>query len=151
LDMRLSSGDTSILLACFLLETRQITEFEDTIEVGDLDFKGKDRNARFPCITGDLTGSEIAEFLKRLCLGPNTKDASKSRGLSKRLYKSCDHDHDIYFFSIVLESCLTIKGRTLTVSQSHYCTERGNCYPLLHNMPLGSPISKKRLLREVSS
>lgn len=55
----------------------------------DLDFKGKDRNAQFPCITGDWTGSGNAEFLKRLNLGPNTKDASKSGELSERLCEFC--------------------------------------------------------------
>jgi hypothetical protein len=77
----------------------KITGFEDTFEVTDLDFKGKNRNARFQCITGDWTGNGNVEFLKRLNLGPNTKDASKSGELSERLCK-------FFFFPPQLSSLL---------------------------------------------
>ena len=118
LDITLSSGRPPYSLSVSFSRHGKITEFEYTIEVTDLDFKGKSRNAQFPGITGDWTGSGNAEFLKRLNLSSNKSDASKSGELSERLYKSSDHDHDIYFSSIVLASCLSIKGRTLTASQS---------------------------------
>ena len=78
LEMSLTSGRPLYSLPISFSRHGKITEFEDTIKMTDLDFKGKDRNAQFSYITGDWTSSGNAEFLKRLNLGPHIKDASKS-------------------------------------------------------------------------
>lgn len=107
LDMTSTSERPPYSLPISFSRHGKITGFEDTIEVSDLDFRGKDCNAQFPCITGDCTGSGNEEFLKRLNLGPNTKDAIKSGELSERLCKFffSHHNYQVCFFSIVLESC----------------------------------------------
>jgi hypothetical protein len=131
LDMTLSSGRPPYTLPVSFSRHGKITEFEDTIEVEELDFKGKDRNSQFPCITGDWTGSGNAEFLKRLNLGPHTKDAGRSGELSERLCKSFPpHHSQVYFFSIVLESWLRVKGCALIVFQARSLRGRRHLLPI---------------------